>query len=731
MHVRVFLAGRVAVEIDGVVLDEARFPGRQGRLVFAHLVTDLGRPVPRDELAETLWGETPPTTWDKALTVLVSKLRGMLADCGLDGPSVLTSAFGCYRLDLPGESWIDVVAAADAIREAETALAGGELADAKRAARLAESLVKGHFLPGEYGAWVEQKRRELVDTRARALNVMAEASLRSDDANEAAKWAEQAITVEPFRESGYRWLMQAHAAAGNRAEALRAYERCRQLLREELGTDPSSETESIFRALLETPGAQDAGPTRVTAVRPAAVSSPRSLPSPRSAPSQPSSPPSPPRARRKAALLAVGGLLLAAGATVATVELSASSSTSAMLRTLASGRCSALRYEGAGSPQLLIAADLPRQPGVLELSTPMADAITLELERHNYVAGQYRVGLQVCDDSTPSGNPFFDENTCTANAHQYVTDVSVIGVIGPLTSGCAELEIPILNRAAGGPVPIVGTATTYVGLTRQTNGDPTEPGVYYPTKRRNYVHVLPDDDVQAAADAIAARRLGVKRVYTLDEGEAMSGLFVTDFTRAANRLGVAVVGQASWDPLQSSYAALISAIASTRADGVFLAVNSVAQSVRLLQELRARLGHSVQFMAPDVFDPSAAILAGPAAEGMTISQLCPPNDTLTGDGKQFVASFSKKFGAEPTPYAVAAAQATDVLLDAIAHSDGSRASVTRNLFATTVSNGVLGSFSFTPTGDPTLNAVSFDRISAGKAKPYTTVVVPDALIGPY
>ena len=57
--------------------------------------------------------------------------------------------------------------------------------------------------------------------------------------------------------------------------------------------------------------------------------------------------------------------------------------------------------------------------------------------------------------------------------------------------------------------------------------------------------------------------------------------------------------------------------------------------------------------------------------------------------------------------------------------------MTRNLFATTVSNGVLGSFSFTPTGDPTLNAVSFDRISAGKAKPYTTVVVPDALIGPY
>ena len=36
--------------------------------------------MPRDELAEALWGETPPATWDKALTVLVSKLRSLLAD---------------------------------------------------------------------------------------------------------------------------------------------------------------------------------------------------------------------------------------------------------------------------------------------------------------------------------------------------------------------------------------------------------------------------------------------------------------------------------------------------------------------------------------------------------------------------------------------------------------------------------------------------------------------------
>ncbi len=77
------------------MIDEARFPGRQGRLVFAYLAAEQGRPVPRDELAEALWGEAPPPTWDKALTVIVSKLRGLLAEHG-GGANALTGG-GCGR----------------------------------------------------------------------------------------------------------------------------------------------------------------------------------------------------------------------------------------------------------------------------------------------------------------------------------------------------------------------------------------------------------------------------------------------------------------------------------------------------------------------------------------------------------------------------------------------------------------------------------------------------------
>jgi YVTN family beta-propeller protein len=233
-----------------VVIGEDRFPGWQGRLLFAYWVLKQARPVPRDELAEALWGEAPPATWDKGLTVLATKLRALLTELGSGDAITLTGAFGCYRLDLPEGTWIDVLAAATAAQEAEAALAADDLEQAKTAATRAASLARHPFLPGEEGSWVEERRRQLADIRSRALACLADASLRSRNASAAATWAEEAIALEPFREAGYRRLMEAHAAAGNRAEALRVYERCRRILAEELGAYPSPETESIYRELL-------------------------------------------------------------------------------------------------------------------------------------------------------------------------------------------------------------------------------------------------------------------------------------------------------------------------------------------------------------------------------------------------------------------------------------------------------------------------------------------------
>ena len=707
MSVRVSLTERVSIEARGAVVDEQRFPGRQGRLVFAYLLAEQGRPVPRGELAEALWGDTPPATWEKALSVLVSKLRALLTECGLDGGKSLTSAFGCYQLTLPEGTWIDVVAAGEAAMTAERSLAAGDLEQACADASIAESLARRTFLPGEDGRWIEDKRANVRETLVRALDCLAEAHRLAGDPRAAVRAAEELVELEPYRERGYRLLMESQSAAGNDAEALRVYERCRRLLADELGTYPSPETEAIYRELLETPAAQQAGAEPVVL------------------PARPP-PHKPQRAKRRNLLLVAGGLVLAAGVAVAAVQLSEGRTAGpATFRAIALARCSPVHYEGAGSPQLLIAVDLPLQPGVLETTTPMVDAITHRLEHRKYMAGRYRIGLQVCDDATPQG-VVHDERLCTANAREYAKNPSVIGVVGPLTSGCAHVEIPILNRAPGGPVPIVSPSATVVGLTRPARSSDTR--ALYPTGKRNFARVLPADDVQPAADALVAGNLGVKRVYALDAGHQFSALFVDDFVHAARRLGISIVGRGSWIPAETGNATVAAAIARTGADSVFLGIESFPASIKLLTELRARLGPDVRLMAPEVFDPQTALLAGAAAEGMTITQPGPSNDDLPAIGKQFVASFSEEFDAEPTRYVVAAAQATDVMLDAIARSDGSRASVTRNLFRTRVSNGILGSFWFTPRGDTTLNAVAVYRIRGGKVTTFGTVVVPDALV---
>ncbi|HSC51527.1 MAG TPA: BTAD domain-containing putative transcriptional regulator, partial [Gaiellaceae bacterium] len=241
---------RLAVEANGTRVDEQRFPGRQGRIVFAYLAAQQGRPVPRDELADLLWGDELPATWEKALRVLMTKLRALLTECGIDGASALTSAFGCYQLTLPPGAWIDVHAAATAVQQAEAARAAGELEVARTHASTAAELARRVFLPGEDGPWVEDRRRDLRDLLVRALECLRDVALADGEFGEAVRYAAEITELEPFRESSYRALMQAHAAAGNPAEALRVYERCRRFLADELGAYPSSESEAVYRALL-------------------------------------------------------------------------------------------------------------------------------------------------------------------------------------------------------------------------------------------------------------------------------------------------------------------------------------------------------------------------------------------------------------------------------------------------------------------------------------------------
>jgi SARP family transcriptional regulator, regulator of embCAB operon len=251
MPLRIYLTSRVLVEESGtVLLDERRLMGRQGRLAFAYLVGEHLRAVSRDELAEELWlGAVPPPSWERSLSALISKLRALLASAGI--PDVaLSGSFGHYQLLLPAEVWIDVEAASEAIDRAESALRADKPPEAWGWAQVAYQISRRSFLLGEEGPWVTLKRSELREVLVRAHECLSEPSIWHTEPEYAVRHAKEAVALEPFRERSYQLLMRAHAAVGNRAEALRVYERCRSLFSEELGVHPSPQTEAVYLEIL-------------------------------------------------------------------------------------------------------------------------------------------------------------------------------------------------------------------------------------------------------------------------------------------------------------------------------------------------------------------------------------------------------------------------------------------------------------------------------------------------
>lgn len=249
MALRIYLAGNVAVENGDVLVPERRLPGRQGRLTLAVLAWDRDRAVPTDELADIVWDGAPPAAWQTALRALVSKLRGALDEAGAAGS--IEYAFGCYQLRLPPDAWVDVEAAAVAVHEAEAALAAGDFPAANGQALVANAIARRPFLPGDAGDWVEMRREHLRKVRIRALEVRGRVALAMGDPRGAIRDAELVVGLEPYRETAHVLLMRAHAAAGNRAQGLAAYERLRTRLADDLGASPSPETESAFLELLQ------------------------------------------------------------------------------------------------------------------------------------------------------------------------------------------------------------------------------------------------------------------------------------------------------------------------------------------------------------------------------------------------------------------------------------------------------------------------------------------------
>jgi branched-chain amino acid transport system substrate-binding protein len=393
---------------------------------------------------------------------------------------------------------------------------------------------------------------------------------------------------------------------------------------------------------------------------------------------------------------------------------------------LPASSCSAIQNPNG---QYLIASDLPLQGSGRTQTVQMTKAIAYILKQHGWKAGKYTLAYQSCDDSTAQAGKW-DSGKASTNANAYAQDSSVIGVLGTFNSGAAEIEIPVLNRAPNGPVAMVSPANTYVGLTHGGPGTVAgEPGKYYPTGKRNYARVVAADDYQGAADALLAQSLGVKKVFILNDKEAYGLGVASNFRNAATKLGIKTVGFTAWDGKASSYQALAVKIKASGAQGVFLGGLICENGGKLIKDIRAGVASSVKIMLPDGFTPASATIkeAGGAAQGATISVAGLPNSALKGAGKQFVTDFTKAVGV-PDPYSVYAAQATLVMLQAIAQSNGTRADVTKQVFKVDLKNSILGNVSFNTNGDVTSNPVTIYKVSGNSAPTLKVITPPKSLI---
>jgi branched-chain amino acid transport system substrate-binding protein len=339
---------------------------------------------------------------------------------------------------------------------------------------------------------------------------------------------------------------------------------------------------------------------------------------------------------------------------------------------------------GGGGKTLIIATDLPLQGSDKDASVSTNQAIQLYLDSVGDKAGNYTIKLQQYDDSTAAAAKW-DQAQCQANAQKHVANKAEVAVIGTLNSGCAKIEVPVLNQAPDGPLLMVSHANTNVGLTRPW--DAGEPQKYYPTGKRNYARVVTTDDVQGEADSIfAGQTLGVKKCYILNDNETYGQGVAKVFQDNAAKNGIQILGNDAWDPKATNYTAVFQKIQAAGADCVFLGGIYPNGGAQLVKDKVAVLGDNtkVKMIVPDGFVGYPDLQKAPQAQGMYLSFAGLSIDELLtagGGGAKFLDSYKQKYGAPPaTSYAIYGVAAVQVILKAIAASDGTRKGVNDAVF---------------------------------------------------
>lgn len=206
--------------------------------LLGFLILHRDAPQPRRRIAFLFW---PDTTESQALTNLRRELHHLRRALP-DSDRHLSVAPGTLQWRADSPSRIDVAEFEAAMAAGEAANEAGDARAERRSLERAVALYRGELLPNCYDAWIEGERERIRRAADRALERLIDACERDGDGDGAIRAAERLVSRDPLREASHARLIALHAAAGDRAAALRAYDFCARTLTRELGVEPGQAT---------------------------------------------------------------------------------------------------------------------------------------------------------------------------------------------------------------------------------------------------------------------------------------------------------------------------------------------------------------------------------------------------------------------------------------------------------------------------------------------------------
>ena len=237
------------------------------RALLAYLTVEADRPHRRDALATLFWPDRGDTVARTNLRNALSNLRRAIEDPHAPEPFLLVSR-DTIQFNVASDQWVDVADFGACVAAGDDK-AGGPHDGRPTPERLerAVALYRGGFLEGfslrgclAFDDWSLVVRERLHRQALTALTRLAQHCEQQGDTMRALEATRRQVEMEPWQEPAYRQLMRLLALDGQRAEALAQYERCRRILREELGVEPEPETAALYERIrdgaeLPTPGA--------------------------------------------------------------------------------------------------------------------------------------------------------------------------------------------------------------------------------------------------------------------------------------------------------------------------------------------------------------------------------------------------------------------------------------------------------------------------------------------